>query len=233
MALLRLILSKGLAMGLQMIVLTASAIVMMGLVNRAGVITAAAYGVTVQLWNYTQMPAMAVGAAVSAMAAQNIGAGRWDRVAAITRLGIVYNLLLTGALVAALMIFDRPVLGLFLGGQSPAIPIASHVQYIAGWSFLVSGIMMVLFGTVRANGAVLVPLLAMTVAFLPGRIGFALGAQHWLGMEALWWSFPVGSILVTTFAAFYYRYGNWRGQVLADNAEIAEHPELAEPSMTV
>ena len=38
-----------------------------------------------QLWTYLQMPAMALGAAVSAMAAQNIGAGSWDRVSAITR----------------------------------------------------------------------------------------------------------------------------------------------------
>ena len=40
-----------------------------------------------QLWTYVQMPAMALGAAVSAMAAQNIGAGKWERVSAITRSG--------------------------------------------------------------------------------------------------------------------------------------------------
>ena len=40
-----------------------------------------------QLWTYLQMPAMALGAAVSAMVAQNIGAGKWDRVSAITRVG--------------------------------------------------------------------------------------------------------------------------------------------------
>ena len=42
------------------------------------------------------MPAMAIGAAVSAMAAQNIGAGRWDRVERITRAGLLTNLALTG-----------------------------------------------------------------------------------------------------------------------------------------
>ena len=42
---------------------------------RLGVDTAAAYAVSQQLWTYIQMPAMAIGAAVSAMAAQNIGAG--------------------------------------------------------------------------------------------------------------------------------------------------------------
>ncbi len=65
-----------------------SALALVGLVNSHGVDTAAAFGVAMQLWTYVQMPAMALGAAVSAMVAQNIGAGMWDRVGAITRSGI-------------------------------------------------------------------------------------------------------------------------------------------------
>ena len=63
-------------MGLQMIVISMSALALVGLVNREGVDTTAAFGVAMQLWTYVQMPAMALGAAVSAMAAQNIGAGQ-------------------------------------------------------------------------------------------------------------------------------------------------------------
>ena len=59
------ILGKGLPMGLSMIVLSLSALAMMGLVNRAGVETAAAFGAISQLWNYVQMPALAIGAGVS------------------------------------------------------------------------------------------------------------------------------------------------------------------------
>src|SRR3546814_3464725 len=70
-------------MGAQMLVISGAGLIMVGLVNREGLVTAAAYGATLQLWNYIQMPALAVGAAVSSMAAQNIGAGRWDRVASV------------------------------------------------------------------------------------------------------------------------------------------------------
>ena len=74
-ALVRTIVGKGLPIGAQMLVLSVSALAMVGLVNRAGIDTVAAYGIVQQLWGYVQMPAMAIGAAVSAMAAQNIGAG--------------------------------------------------------------------------------------------------------------------------------------------------------------
>jgi len=209
-ALLRLILGKGLLMGLQMLVMTTSGLVMVGLVNHAGVAAAAAYGVAFQLWNYIQMPSIAVGAAVSAMAAQNIGAGRWDRIGAITRGGLVYNMLLTGGLLALLTLFDRPVLGLFLGPNSPALPIAEHIQLIAGGSFLFSGMTMVLFGTARGNGAVVGPLIILSIGMLACRIGFARLAQPWLGFDALWWAFPFGSVVVCALAWAYYAHGSWK-----------------------
>lgn len=220
--LLRLILSKGVMMGLQMFVLTATGLVMIGLVNHAGVIATAAYGVAVQLWNYVQMPALAVGSAVSAMAAQNIGAGRWDRVGAITRSGLLYNFILTGVLVLLLTLFDRPVLGLFLGSGSPAIPIAREIQLIAGWSFLFSGMTMVFFATVRANGVVLAPLVIMIVGLVICRLGFAVLAQRWLGFDALWWAFPASSLIVALLSWAYYVRGGWRNRSLADEATAAE-----------
>ncbi len=226
-ALLRLILAKGFLMGMQMLVMTASGLVMIGLVNHAGVAAVAAYGVAFQLWNYIQMPAMAIGAAVSAMAAQNIGAGRWDRVRAITHGGLVYNLVLTGAALLLFYLFDEAVLGLFLGSGSPAIPIAVHIQDIAGWSFIFSGMTLVLFGTARANGAVVGPLLCMIVSILAVRLGFAITAQPWLGFDALWWAFPVGSLVNCIMAWAYYAAGTWKKAVLADLAERAEHPEAA------
>ena len=209
-ALLAIIVRKGLPMGLQMIVISMSALALIGLVNREGVATAAAFGVAMQLWTYLQMPAMALGAAVSAMIAQNIGAGRWDRVSAITRSGVTFALLITAGLVVLLALADRPALALFLGGDSPALPIARHIQILATWSFLLFGVTLVLFGTVRANGAVIGPLIILFVGLVPVRLGFALGAYPWLGADALWLSFPVSSFANMAMAIAFYLHGGWR-----------------------
>jgi len=226
--LLKLIVGKGLVMAAQMFVFTLSGLLMLGMVNHTGVATTAAYGVALQIWNYVQMPSMAVGAAVSAMAAQNIGAGRWDRVSQITNKGLIYNLILTTVLVALITVFDRAALGLFLGPDSPAMPIAQHIQYIAGGSFIISGMMLVLFGTVRANGAVIGPLIVMFLGLVVGRAGFAFFGRHWLGQDALWWSFPFGSTVVTILAWAYYLKAPWRKVALADVAQRAEHGDIAQ-----
>ncbi|PZU11741.1 MATE family efflux transporter [Sphingomonas sp.] len=219
--LLKVIAVKGFPMGVQMLVMTLSGLVLVGLINRQGVDVAAAYGVAQLLWTYVQMPAMAIGAAVSVMAAQNIGAGAWSRVDAITRSGLMVNLLLTGGVVALLLLFDRPALALFLGSGSPAIPIARHIQFIASWSFILFGITLVLFATVRANGAVIAPLLILTLGILIVRVSFAWTLLPY-GQDMLWWSFPVGSAVTVALALLYYRFGNWRTQGMIARTVQAE-----------
>ena len=209
-ALLRTIIAKGLPMGLQMIVISVSALALIGMVNREGVDTTAAFGVALQLWTYVQMPAMALGAAVSAMAAQNIGAQKWERVGRITRVGIVQSLLITGGLIVLLTLADRTVLALFMGGGSPALPIARHIHLIATWNFLLFGVMMVLFATVRANGAVWAPLIILAIGLVPVRFGYIFATYGWLGADAIWTSFPVTSLINVGLSAAYYLQGGWR-----------------------
>src|SRR5262249_61053603 len=100
--------------GGQMLVLALSGVLMISIVDRFGVDTAAAYGASLQLWNYVQMPTLAVGMGVSAMAAQNVGARKWDRVASIARVGVLYSVLLTGTVIMLLELFAGHAYALFL-----------------------------------------------------------------------------------------------------------------------
>ncbi len=109
---------KGVPMGLQMIVISLAMIMMISMVNSYGVDMTSAYGAALQLWTYVQMPAMAIGAACSSMAAQNVGAGRWDRVEGTARAGVLFNFLLTLALILPIILLDRYTLALFLPDAS-------------------------------------------------------------------------------------------------------------------
>jgi putative MATE family efflux protein len=210
LAILKTIVVKGLPMGVQMVVISLSALALVGLVNREGVETAAAFGVAMQLWTYVQMPAMALGAAVSSMVAQNIGAGRWDRVGSITRSGIVYTAAITAVLIVLLTVSDRAVLGLFMGVDSPALPIARHIHLLATWNFLLFGVTMVLFGTVRANGAVWGPLIILCVGLVPVRFGFIFASYPSLDADAIWLSFPASSLANLALAVAFYLHGGWK-----------------------
>ncbi|RQW62237.1 MATE family efflux transporter [Vibrio viridaestus] len=210
LALLKVILAKGLPIGLQMIVVSSAALTVLRIINAVGVDTTAAYGATQQIWTYVQMPAMALGGAVSAMAAQNIGAGKLDRVRKITSIGIIYNFVLTGGLVIALTFADRWALGIFLTGSGKAMEIATHIFYIATWGFIAFGVSQVLFGTVRATGQVIWPLIILTIALYPVRLGAIYALRPVLGTDAIWWSFPIAFVSTMIMAFSYHRWGNWR-----------------------
>ena len=201
---------KGLPMGLQMIVISGSEIVMMRLVNGFGSETTAGYGVAVQLWTYVQMPALAVGAAVSSMVAQNVGARQWDRVDRTARAGVLLNLVMTGLMVALLYATNHLALGMFLPADSPSIAVAARINQIVTWTFIPFGVTIVLFGVVRATGAVTAPLVILFISMVIVRIPFAKAmVPHW-GADAIWWSFAVGSFVALLLAGLYYRFGGWR-----------------------
>jgi len=207
---------KGIPMGLQIFVISLSAVLMVTIVNRFGVDTAAAYGAALQLWNYIQMPAFAVGMAVSAMAAQNVGAGQWQRVHRTARVGVAYSLLVTASFIALVEIFSRPALGLFLPSSASALAIAEHLNRISAWSFLFFGVSMVLFGVVRATGAVMPPLIILSVTMLLIRYPLAYFMVDRWGSDAVWWSFPVSSAFAVTLAVTYYKFGGWRQARMID-----------------
>jgi len=201
---------KGVPMGLQMVLISMAMIAMITMVNQFGTHTTAAYGAALQLWTYVQMPAMAIGAAVSSMAAQNVGAGHWDRVSSTTKLGVGFNFLLTGALIAPLILLDRTTLSWFLPAGGAALDIARHLNHIAVWSFLFFGVTFVVAGVVRSTGAVVPPLLILGFSLWAVRVPFASWLQPVLGVDAIWWSFPVSAFVSMVLSLAYYRWGRWR-----------------------
>jgi putative MATE family efflux protein len=219
---------KGIPMCAQMLVVSLSAVLMIALVNNFGVDTGAAYGAAMQLWNYIMMPTFAVGMAVSAMAAQNVGAQKWDRVNAIARVGVMFSVMITGSIVLVIEFLDTHAFQIFLPTGSVALQIASHLNHVVTWSYIFFGVSMVLFGVVRATGAVMAPLAVLAVSMLGVRFPLAEMLIGRYQIDAIWWSFPISSALAAVLAVLYYRYGNWRSARMAGGPRqgiVAPSPE--------
>ena len=219
---------KGIPMGAQMLVMSAAGIIIVGLVNREGLMMTAAYGAAMQLFTYIQMPAMAIGGAVSAIAAQFIGAGKWDRLDGVTRSGVLVNFVMTGVLTAILLIFDRAALGLFLGPDSPAVPLGRHIQLVASWNFVFFGVTMVYSATMRAGNAVWIPLGIIAFTLYPVRLGFYFLTYSRLGADAIWWSFPIAAGASLVLGWWFYHYYGWRKHAIAETSEEAQEQVQAD-----
>ena len=227
--LLLMLIRRGGPMALETLIIQGAYFMLLSLVNAHGAATAAAYSAAAQLWGYVQMPALALGASMSAMAAMNIGAGQWKRVEAIAIKGCLVGVSLT--LFAAVIVYllgDLP-LRLFLPQGGEPLAMARSINGIVLWGWVVLAITSGMSAVVRANGATLAPTLIYAVTMWAFRIPFATALAPWLGSAAIWWSFPVGSVSSAILALAYYRYGGWRdyAPMMPINPQIDDTPQSA------
>ena len=213
---------KALPTSIESIIVQGSYFALLFLVNAQGTATAAGYAASAQLWGYVGIPVIAIPASMSAMAAQNIGAGQWVRVEKIMLYGCALTVLATTSLaVITWSLGDLPFL-LFLPEGSIALQSALEINSIAVWSIPLLAITSSLFAIVRANGSMLAPAVIFTLTMWGLRIPFAYLMEPVLGAAAIWWSFPLSALMSALLAILYYRTGSWRsGSLFPAESSVA------------
>jgi putative MATE family efflux protein len=221
--LLAVLIRRGLPMALETLIIQGSYFTLMALVNSYGAVTAAGYAGAAQLWTYVQLPSNALAASMSAMAAINIGAQRWDRVEKIALRGCLLSLSCACAATLLILGLDDLALRLFIPQGGEVLSLARTVNQNALWGWIGLSISLGLSAVVRANGAMLAPTLIFAVTMWVFRVPFAVLLQPLFGAFAIWWSFPFGSVTSALLAYGYYRWGGWRKNKRL-LAEVTDYP---------
>ena len=103
-----------------------------------------------------------------------------------------------------------------------AVPIAEHINLLTAWSYILFGVHFVLSGTMRANGAVVVPTIILVIALFPVRLGIAFGLTPIFGIDALWLSWPAGAAAAMLLGIVYYLSGSWRRARISEPVDPTE-----------
>jgi putative MATE family efflux protein len=207
--LLRMILKLGVPAGVQMMVSSAAAIVVVGIINRFGSDATAAYGAVGQVMSYVQFPAMSIGIAASIFGAQAIGAGQQDQLGRITRTAMVMNIIITGALILAAYIFSQTLVELFIT-EPRVVEMTETLLHIVLWSVLMFGFAVILSGIMRASGDVLIPMLISLGTILIVETPLALYlSTTWLGLDGIWTGYATSFCTMFVLQGLYYWFF-WR-----------------------
>jgi putative MATE family efflux protein len=203
------ILRLGVPAGIQMVVSSIAALVVVGIVNRFGSNATAAYGAVNQVLSYIQFPAMSVMIATSIFGAQAIGAGQQDQLRRIVRTGMMMNLIITGALVVIAYIFSQKLVELFITSPD-VIELTETLLHIVLWSTVLFGFGGVLSGMMRASGDVFIPMLLSlgTILFVEVPLALYLSSTS-LGLSGIWWAYSASfSTMLLVQASYYWFF--WR-----------------------
>jgi putative MATE family efflux protein len=202
--LLALVLRIGMPTGVQMIVISLAEIVLLALVNRFGSDATAAYGAVNQVVNYVQFPALSIAITASILGAQAIGAGRTERLGAITRTGLAMNLVVTGSLVVIGYLFSRHLMALFIT-SAPVVDLAQSLLHIMLWSCVVFGCASVVSGVMRASGTVLVPMSISIFCIAAIELPSAYGLSAHFGLAGVWMAYPIAFTSMLALQSAFYR----------------------------
>ncbi len=193
----------GIPTGVQLIMVSLSEVAVISFVNRFGSDATAAYGAVNQIVSYVQFPAISIGIASSIFGAQSIGAGRLDRLGAITRSGVALNYAIGGTLIAICYAFSWPLLGLFLT-NAHTLAIARELLMITLWSYLIFGNNAVLSGVMRSSGTVLWPTLLAVTSIWAVEVPAAYLLMHRVGLDGIWIAYPIAFVANLCFQSTYY-----------------------------
>jgi putative MATE family efflux protein len=200
----KLVLRIGMPTGVQMIVISLAEIALLALVNSFGSDATAAYGAVNQVVNYVQFPALSIAITASILGAQAIGAGRTERLGAITRTGLLMNLAITGTLVVIGYLFSRHLMALFITSE-PVIDLAQSLLHVMLWSSVVYGWASVVSGVMRASGTVLIPMAISIFCIAAIEVPSAYGLAHRMGIEGVWWAYPITFVSMLVLQSAFYR----------------------------
>ncbi len=212
---LNIILKIGTPAAIQNTIVSMSFLFITALVNSIGGVTAsAAAGVVGKFNSFAILPAIGMSAAVSTMAAQNIGAGKWDRALKSTKIGMVIAIGFSLTAFAIAQLFPEAIIALF--DKNPKT-IADGVAYMRSFSFdyLIVPFVFCLNGLYIGAGHTTFSLFTGLISSLLARIpaSYLFGKVLGWGLKGLGLGAPMASMVSLLMVLGFFISGRWKVNV--------------------
>ena len=209
----------GLPSMLQQSLVSLSMMMMQGLVNSYGKVLVAGYTAATKIDTLAMLPNLNFSNAMSSYTAQNIGAGRYDRVRqglkASLFMVVVFSLLIT----VIIFLFGDQLLSLFLdpGDTSGALGCGLTYMHTVSLFYILMGLLFVSNGMLRGSGDMgAFTLSSMANLFSRVAVAYALAYLTPLGANAIWWSIPAGWAIGSVVSLLRVKSGKWMRQAVSE-----------------
>ncbi len=204
----------GLPSGIQQTLVGLGSMALLGIVSPFGVATLAAYTAAGRVDMFVSMPSMNLAAALSSFVAQNIGAGKLERIKNGVKSTMIFSSFICIFLSLVVVFFGEEIMSLFVEQNAPhhteIIAIGKEYLVIVTSFYIVFSSMLVLNGMTRGAGATLIPMLITTLSLWIIRIPIAYFLADKFGASGIWWSIPIGWSAGFVGAFIYYKSGYWK-----------------------
>ena len=179
-------------------------IMVQSVINSFGAVIMAAYAAAIKLNNMVITTLMTLGNGVSSFVAQNIGAGKVDRVKSGYRNGLGIAFVFIIPVTILFFFFGRFLLIMFVSAdETDIIEAGRSFQTIISPFYLVVALKIITDAVLRGMGRML-PFVISTFADLILRVVLAFVLSFVFGYIGIWYSWPIGWVVGTVFSVIFY-----------------------------
>ena len=179
-------------------------IVIQSVINSFGAGAMAGYSAAVKLNNLVITSITTLGNGMSNFTAQNMGAGKTDRIPQGFRAGVVMDWIICLPFIALYVFCSEAMVRLFLDAPS-ADALHSGITFLRVLSpfYVVISCKLCADGVLRGGGR-MGAFLISTLVDLALRVGLAVMFSHSFGLVGVWFAWPVGWFFATSLSIFFY-----------------------------
>ncbi len=181
----------GLPLAFQNAIIAVGGMIVQLVINGCGVLFIAGFTATNKLYGILEVAATSYGYAMTTYVGQNLGAGRLDRIRTGTRAGLGLGAITSIVIAAAMLLFGRGILGLFISGTphevARTLQVAYHYLAIMSICLPILYLLHVLRAAIQGMGNTVLPM-ASGIAEFVMRTATALLLPLALGEEGIFYA---------------------------------------------
>lgn len=208
----------GIPAGVQQTVVSLGQLVVNSLINSFGKVVVAAFAIGVRLEGFAFMPIMSLSLATSAVAGQNLGAGKTKRAQKTLYWSVLFVVAIASFVGILLFIAPNVWLSVFTKDKAVMAVGREYIRILA-FSYIPFGVMFVINGLIRGAGDTMATMITSIISlwFIRVPLAYYLAQTIGLGSRGVWLSMAIGPIFGFAFSYLYYRTGRWRRAVITEN----------------
>ena len=198
-------------------IIAAGGMAVQRVVNEFGFVFLAGFTATNKLYGVLEVAATSFGFSMATFSGQNLGAGRLDRIRRGTNAALGISLITSCAISAAMFLFGRPILGLFVSATEAAADAVLDVA--VRYLNCMAAVLFVLYflyvyrSALQGMGDTLIPMLSGFVEMVM-RVGTAFLLPRFIGQDGIYYAEIAAWIGATVLlgAGYYARIGRLERQ---------------------
>lgn len=202
----------------QNVITNISFMILTMMVNTLGVTASAAVGAVGKFNAFAILPAIAISSSISAMSAQNIGAGEFERAKKTMKAGMTIAVIMSLIMFAIAQLFPTQILRIF--GDDENL-IADGVKYIRYFSFdyIFAPMMFALNGLFIGAGHTMFSLInnMASAILLRVPVAYLFGIVLNMGLTGMGLGGPFASGMALIICIIYYFTGKWKRSMVVQH----------------